>query len=478
MTELICDVAIIGAGTAGLAAERSARAAGATTILIDDRFAGTTCATVGCMPSKLLIAAAHAAHAIRSASVFGIGAQEPEINGAAVMKRLRKERDAFVTAAIATIDKIPDGICQKARARFVDTTTLALDDGRRVTAKAVVIATGSRPHVPEMFAPLGDRILTNETIFDLPNLPSSIAVIGAGPLGLELAQALVRLGVDTIVLDEGERLAGLHDDAVAADLGDILARELPIYLAVSLSVGRTDSAAKLSWNGRTKGSKTVDYVLVATGRHPQLRELGLEHTGLELNELGTPIFDRDTLQCSDSAIFIAGDADADRAVLHEASSEGAIAGRNAASFPKVEAVDRGVPFAIMFTDPPVATLGKLADDGVLGCTSYADQGRAIVEARNAGLVHLYAEPTAGRLTGAAMVGPGIDHIAHLIAWAIERGETATKLLELPFYHPTFEEGLKSALREICAVVHSSPPPNRDEGALVGGSAGLTYGAQS
>lgn len=468
MADLICDVAIIGGGTAGLAAERSARAAGATTILIDDRFAGTTCATVGCVPSKLLIAAAHSAHAIRSASVFGIGAQEPEIDGVAVMNRLRKERDGLIAATIETIDEIPDGVRQKARARFVDRTTLELDDGRRVTARTVVIATGSRPHVPEMFQPLGDRVLTNDTIFDLPDLPGSVAVIGAGPLGLELAQALVRLGVDTIVLDEGDRLAGLHDDAVAADLGDILARELPIHLGVSLSVRRTDHAANLSWDGRAKGSKTVDYVLVATGRPPQLKGLGLEHTGLELDEHGTPIFDRDTLQCGDSAIFIAGDADADRPVLHEASSEGAIAGRNAASFPKVEPAARGVLFAIMFTDPPMATLGKLADDGVVGCASYADQGRARIEARNAGLVHLYAEPAEGRLTGAAMVGPGIDHIAHLIAWAIERGETATKLLELPFYHPTFEEGLKSALREICAAVYSPLPRDRDEGALAGG----------
>lgn len=468
MADLICDVAIIGAGTAGLAAERSARAAGATTILIDDRFAGTTCANVGCMPSKLLIAAAHAAHSIRSASVFGIEPHEPVIHGAAVMTRLRKERDAFVSSTIETIDKIPDGIRQKTRARFVDGTTLLLDDGRRVTARTIVIATGSRPHVPAMFKPLGDRILTNETIFELPDLPGSIAVVGAGPLGLELAQALVRLGVDTIVLDEGDRLAGLHDEAVAAELVDVLGRELPIHLGVSLSVERAGDTARLSWTGRSAGTKTVDYVLVATGRPPQLKGLTLDATGLELDKHGTPIFDRDTLRCGDSKIFIAGDADADRPVLHEASSEGAIAGRNAASFPKIEPADRGVSFAIMFTDPPMATLGKPSGDGVTGCASYADQGRAKVEARNAGLVHLYAEPTEGRLTGAAMVGPGMDHVSHLIAWAIERGETATTLLRLPFYHPTFEEGLKSALREICAAVHARLPSDRDEGTPAGG----------
>jgi dihydrolipoamide dehydrogenase len=199
MAALDCDVAVVGAGTAGLAAERSARRAGAKTLLIDDGFVGTTCASVGCMPSKLLIAAAHAAHAIRSASVFGIGAQEPFIDGPAVMRRVRRERDVFVAGTLKSIAAIPDDIKLRARAHFVDQTTLALDDGRIISAKAIVIATGSRPMVPAMFQALGSLALTNETIFELVGLPASIAVVGAGTLGLELAQALVRLGVDVEV---------------------------------------------------------------------------------------------------------------------------------------------------------------------------------------------------------------------------------------------------------------------------------------
>jgi dihydrolipoyl dehydrogenase len=184
MTEARCDVAIIGAGTAGLAAERAARKASAKTLLIDDRFAGTTCATVGCMPSKLLIAAANAAHKIRQASTFGIRTSAPVIGGSAIMDRLRKERDAFVAATLKTIEQIPSGIRVKGRARFVDRMTLALDDGSSVSAKAVVVATGARPSVPETFDPLGDLVLTNETIFELRSLPRSIGVVGAGPLGL------------------------------------------------------------------------------------------------------------------------------------------------------------------------------------------------------------------------------------------------------------------------------------------------------
>jgi dihydrolipoamide dehydrogenase len=221
MDDLTCDVAIIGAGTAGLAAERAARKAGAKTLLIDDRFAGTTCASVGCMPSKLLIAAADAAFYARRASTFGIETKT-SMDGRAVMARVREERDRFVAETLKSIERIPAGICVRQRARFSDATTLALDDGRKVSAKAVVIATGSRPSVPKPFEKLGDIVLTNETIFELESLPRSVAVVGAGPLGLELAQAMARLGVETTMFDQGEHIAALRDAEVAKNLRSVL----------------------------------------------------------------------------------------------------------------------------------------------------------------------------------------------------------------------------------------------------------------
>jgi dihydrolipoamide dehydrogenase len=181
MADLRCDVAIIGAATAGLAAERAARKAGATTFLIDERFTGTTCATVGCMPSKLLIAAANAAHVTRKAQVFGIRTSNVSVDDQAVMSRVREDRDRFVAATLKSIETIPKGICIRQRARFADATTLELDNGQKVSAKAVVVATGSRPSVPKPFQLLGDIALTNETLFELASLPRSIAVIGAGP---------------------------------------------------------------------------------------------------------------------------------------------------------------------------------------------------------------------------------------------------------------------------------------------------------
>jgi dihydrolipoyl dehydrogenase len=157
----------------------------------------------------------------------------------------------------------------------------------------------------------------------------------------------------------------------------------------------------------------------------------------------------------EAPIFLAGDADGDRPVLHEAVSEGTIAGRNAAAFPNVQRSKRAVPLSIMFTDPPLATVGAPpSDSSIVGTGSYADQGRAKIDACNAGLVRIYADREGGVITGATLLGPGMDHIAHLIAWAICRRETAAKMLELPIYHPTFEEGLKAPLRRICEAAGS------------------------
>lgn len=424
------------------------------------------------MPSKLLIAAAAAAHAVAEADVFGIVVRAAHVDGRAVMARVRTMRDAFVAATCETIAALPVGIPIRARARFDGATTLRLDDGRSVSAKAVVIATGSRPLVPDTFACLGDLVLTNETVFDLDDLPTALAVVGAGALGLELAQAFARLGVAVTLLDKGDTLGGLKDGAVSATLRKILERDMAIHLGADIVAAHDGDTAVLRWQDETRGEarrgprgeQRFDRVLVASGRPPSVTDLGLETTGLTLAEHGVPAFDPATLQCGTSSVFIAGDADGAVPVLHEASDEGAIAGANAATWPEVARKERSVPFTITFTDPPIAVIGTPADaHSVIGCASFDDQGRAKIDARADGLVRLYAARPDGRLTGAVMIGPGMDHLGHLIAWAVQRGETATGLLELPFYHPTLEEGLKTALRDICHTIHAPLPGNRDQG---------------
>jgi dihydrolipoamide dehydrogenase len=465
MTEnLRCDVAVIGAGTAGLAAERAARSAGASTLLIDPHFNGTTCATVGCMPSKLLIAAAHAAHAARSTDMFGITVSDITINGRAVMQRVRDERDRFARLTREGIEDIPDVVRLKARAKFAAPGRLILDDGRHIEARSIVIATGSAPFVPDQFAQLGDRVLTNESLFELQDLPGRLAVIGSGPLGLELAQAMARLGADVTLFDQGRRLAGIRCDKVHGALKKIIQEDLSLKMGVELNASAVDDGICLKWSGDSSGQADFDYVLVATGRRPRLASLDLPASGLELDGHGVPLHDRETMRCGKQPIFLAGDVAEDLPLLHEASHEGAIAGRNAAAFPASIRADRFTAFSITFTSPPVARIGKSEDDGVItGTADFSDQGRARVEGTNQGVLTLYAAAPDGRLIGADLCTPASEHLAHMLAWAIQQGQTATQLLEMPFYHPTVEEGLKKALRTICGATPLDLPDDHDRG---------------
>jgi len=412
------------------------------------------------MPSKLLIAAANAAHNARGTGVFGVNVGHVEVDGQAVLERVRRERDKFVKATRASFDKLPAGTCIQARAHLAGLNALTLDNGDTVSAKSIVIATGSYARIPEPFEGLVDLALTNESVFEMNDLPGSLAVIGGGAIGLELAQAMSRLGVDTVLFDQGDTLGGTRDSDVQAALVDIIGEELPLHLGVDVNVEKLDGRVQLSWSGASSGKRAFDRVLVATGRPPAFEGLGLDAAGLELDEHGVPVFDRTTMQCGDTPVFIAGDVNADAAVLHEASDEGNVAGSNAAVYPSINAHPRMPTFTLTFSDPPLAILGEGPDEDTLtGCASYADQGRAKVEARAKGLVRLYAAPD-GRLTGAELFCPGADHMAHLLVHAIQRGETASDLLNMPFYHPTLEEGLKSALREICAATPAVRPSGR------------------
>ena len=465
---LQCDVAVIGAGTAGLAAERAARSNGASTLLIDPYYRGTTCATVGCMPSKLLIAASHAAHAARSTGKFGITVSDIAIDGKAVMKRVRDERDRFARLTRESIADIPADIRLSGRAKFISADCLELDDGRRIEAGSIVIATGSAPFIPDQFAGLGTRLLTNENVFDLEDLPDRLAVVGSGAIGLELAQAMARLGVEVTLFDLGERLGGIRCDKVHASLKSIIEEDLTLRLGVELEVMVTDSGASIAWTGAASGKADFDYILVATGRPPNLDSLNLAAAGIALDDNGVPVHDRDTMQCGDSSIFLAGDIANDLPLLHEASHDGAIAGRNAVAFPASTHAQRFTPFSITFTSPPVARIGQSEEDGVItGTADFSDQGRARVEGVNQGVLTLYAAAPDGRLIGADLCTPASEHLAHMLAWAVQQGQTATQLLEMPYYHPTIEEGLKQALRTICAATPLDLPEDQDRGAPSG-----------
>jgi len=456
MKQLNVDVAVIGAGTAGLAAYRAAIAAGLRAVIVEGGPYGTTCARVGCMPSKLLIAAADAAHAAQNWPAFGLRLDgATAVDGRAVLARVKRERDRFVGFVLDGVESIAESDRVRGYARFIDDRTLEVDTGFRIAFGRAVIATGSSPAIPLFLRAAGDRLIVNDDIFEWNDLPKSVAVFGPGVIGLEIGQALHRLGVEVLMFGRDGHVGPFSDPDIRAYAAGAFARELALDTNADVrSIEREGDSVVLTYRGPDGQPRraAVDFVIAATGRRPNTGALGLANTTLELDARGIPRFDRSTMQCGRHPIFIAGDVDDDLPLLHEAADEGRIAGENAARFPDVRPAPRRAPLAVVFSDPQLAVAGTRYGDlapgtFVRGEVSFEDQGRSRVMQRNVGRLHVYADIATGRLLGAEMIGPDAEHIAHLLAWVIQAQFTVAQVLAMPFYHPVVEEGLRTALRD-------------------------------
>ena len=451
------DVAVIGAGSAGLPAFRAARRHTENIVLIEGGIYGTTCARVGCMPSKLLIAAAEAAHSIETASKFGVYTSKPIINGHDVMRRVRSERDRFVGFVLESVESIDPNHHFRAHARFLDDHTIQAEE-KIFEAKSVVIATGSSPKLMPMFDGLGERLVVNDDIFDWETLPESVAVFGPGVIGLELGQALHRLGVRIRIFGLSGSLKPLSDMGIRNYAENLFKAEFPLDTKANiLGLELENDQVKICFvdckNGEEK-EEFFDFLLAATGRFPNVNDLGLENTDLELDSLGVPLFNSATMQCGNSSIFIAGDVNNDLPLLHEAADEGEIAGDNAGRFPDIKTGLRRSPVTVVFCDPQIAIVGDSwnelegKENVVTGKVSFEGQGRSRIILKNKGLMHVYADQNSGLFLGSEFIGPHAEHLAHLMSWAHQQKMTIQQMLEMPFYHPVIEEGLRTALRDV------------------------------
>jgi len=464
MKTLQVDVAIIGAGTAGLAAYRAAKATGASAAIVEGGDYGTTCARVGCMPSKLLIAAAEAAHAVGKAPGFGVHVDGAiRIDGCEVMDRVRRERDHFVGFALREVQDIPDTDRIRGDARFVNNHTIAVADHTRVAAKSVVIATGSRAAYPDSFRALGDRLIISDDVFNWHDLPKAVAVMGPGIVGLELGQALHRLGVHVAVLGQGGRVGPISDPEIRiyaiATFNEEFTLEPDAHIAAMQRDGDRVVIRRTGPNG-SQETEYFDYVLAATGRTPNVTGIGLDQTTLKLDAKGVPRFDPVTTRTASadgaSPIFIAGDASNFIPLLHEAADEGRIAGENAARLALGMQVNPGLrraPIGVVFTDPQIGIVGggfhsMKPGTFAIGQASFEDQGRSRILLKNKGLLNVYGDFATGCFLGAEMLAPAAEHLAHLLSWALQNKMTVAQMLEMPFYHPVIEEGLRTALRHL------------------------------
>lgn len=442
------DVIIIGAGTAGLAALKQVQKETDDFLLINEGEYGTTCARVGCMPSKLLIEAANAYHHRHTFAEFGIQhADQLTIDIAAVFERVRHLRDYFVSSTLSSISDIEDKVIT-GRACLTGPNTISVND-QLISAKKIIIATGSRPIVPADWERVGaEKILTTNTLFEQKSLKARIAVIGLGAIGIEMAQALSRLGIKVTAFGAESLLAGLTDKKVSDALKQALTEEFDVYTDAKAELVETENGVKVV---SEHIEVEVDQVLVAVGRRPNLDGMGLNRLDVVLDDKGMPEINPNTTQVEGTAVFIAGDASADKMLLHEVADEGRIAGHNVLS-DGVNAYCRRTPLSMVFSEPGSAMVGLSyaeldEQDIVIGEVDYADQGRARAAQRNKGLMRIYLNKQSGKIVGAEMACPAAEHMVHTLALAISQELTATQVLAMPIYHPVLEEGMRTALRQ-------------------------------
>ena len=460
------EVAILGSGTAGLNAMAQVHRAGKSFVLINGGELGTTCARVGCMPSKAFIQIAedfHRKHVFERHAIAG--GENLSINSKEAMEHVRDIRDLLVDRVQSgSTDNMGDSFIS-GYAHFISPTVLEVN-GDQIEAEKIIIATGSTPIIPAAWKAFGDRIVTTDEFFEMEQLPDSMAVIGLGVIGLELGQAMHRIGVKTTGIDALDQVSGLTDPVVNQMAIDLIGKEFPLWTGSPAEISESSSESSNSLLVKAGDNKVeVEKVLVCIGRKPNIKQLGLENLGVALNAAGLPEYDRETMQVGDLPVYIAGDANGDIPILHEAAEEGKIAGYNAARDKNTRFL-RNTPFAITFSDPQIASAGETwseledRDDVAVAEMPMGPVGRALIMARNKGIIRLYAEKSTGRILGGAMIAPQAESLIHLLAWSIQQRHTVEEILQLPFYHPVLEEALQGALMNLLGKIEKKPsiPP--------------------
>jgi len=449
---------ILGAGSAGLTALSTLKKTTNDFVMINGGHYGTTCARVGCMPSKALIHCAEHFNDRHKLKDFGIdGSEHLTADVPAMMKRVRAFRDRFTGGVKSfSTDKMDAEHLITGYAKFVGPNQVEVN-GEVIEGERIIIATGSRPVVPAPWADLGDRLITSDEIFELETLPKSIAVIGLGIIGLELGQAMSRLGVEVIGFEMLNTIGGLASPKASTEAINLISKEFPVYLGEAATLEKTENGVKVTTSA---GSFEVEKILASLGRRPNIDQLGLENAGITLDERGMPKFDIHTTQIEDKPLFIAGDANVFRPILHEAGFEGKMAGLNAISYPEVTPYQRKTPLGIAFTDPQIGFFGKNYRELDLENTLISDfnlernNGRAIVMNEDHGVICLYADKTTGQLLGGELVMPQAEHFTHLLTWAVEQKMTILELVRMPYYHPVLEEAIQNAIGQLAEQLYT------------------------
>ncbi|HLN86069.1 MAG TPA: mercuric reductase, partial [Candidatus Limnocylindrales bacterium] len=443
------NLVVIGGGTAGLVSAAGAAGLGAKVALIERNLMGGDCLNVGCVPSKGIIRAARAAHDARNGAQFGVRhLAQPEIGFAAAMERMRRLRagishhdsvERFSTLGVDVF--IGDG-------RFVDQATIEVD-GRQLKFDRAVIATGARAAEPPIAELKESGFYTNETIFTLTELPRRLAVIGAGPIGCELAQSFQRFGSAVTLLTDGAEILPKEDrDAAAIVRKQIEADGVKVFTGAKIQRAANRNGSKIL--SMTVGDKPLeldcDAILVAVGRTPNLENLGLETAGVRYGLRGVDVDER--LRTSNGKIFAAGDICSRYQFTHAADAMARIVIANALFMARRKVTDLVMPWCT-YTDPEIAHVGYYETDaqaaGYAVATitqSLGNVDRAILDGEVEGFARVHYDKKTGKILGGTIVARHAGEMLGELTLAITAKQSVGVLSSTIHSYPTQAEALR------------------------------------
>ncbi|MFT4620785.1 MAG: pyruvate/2-oxoglutarate dehydrogenase complex dihydrolipoamide dehydrogenase (E3) component [Sulfitobacter sp.] len=445
MTRIKTDILVIGGGSGGLSVSAGAAQMGAKVVLLEAHLMGGDCLNFGCIPSKALLAAGKQAQAMRGGANLGVTPVIPEVSYTAAKDHVRKVIDTI--APMDSQERFEGFGIQVIRefGKFISPTEVQAGE-HIITARRIVIATGSRPFVPPIPGIEDVPYDTNETIFDLRKQPEHLIVIGGGPIGMEMAQAHVRLGCKVTVL-EGAKALGKDDPEMAAIALEKLRGEGIEIVEGALAEKITGSAGDITVHTKGGDSYQGSHLLMAVGRTPNLSKLDLEKAGVEFDRGGLKV--NASLRTTNKRVYGLGDVASKLQFTHVAGYQAGILVRQLVLGLPAKAREDHIPWAT-YTDPEIAQVGlteaqareKHGDKLDVTRFEFKENDRAVAEGKTTGLIKVMI--VKGRPVGASIVGAQAGELISVWALAIANGLKMSAVANMVVPYPTLGEVNKRA----------------------------------
>lgn len=458
------DLLIVGGGTAGLVAAKTAAQLGASVLLVERDRTGGDCLWTGCVPSKALLAAAHAASQARRADRFGVHAQEIRVDFAQVMAHVRSTIAAVEPTDSPQTLRASGVAVARGAARFTGATTARVDQ-QEIRFRHALVATGSAPHVPSLEGLSEAELLTSDTVWQLTELPRRLLVLGGGSIGCELGQAFARLGSSVTLVESAQRLLIREDRDAARLVHAALAAD-----GVTIHTDTTVRSPATNGPGQPGGLNPGDFdqVLVAVGRRPRTGDMGLEDAGVRLDDRGFVAVDT-RLRTSNPRIFAAGDVTGHPQFTHVAGVHASLAATNAVLGLR-RRVDTATIPRVTFTQPEVAAFGVSVEharahpDLRVHTVVHGEVDRAIADADVVGYTRLVLDRR-HRIVGASIVGPRAGESLAELVLAARHGMHARDVAAAIHAYPTYGDGAwKAAIANVQQQL-TAPPARVVTGAM-------------